>query len=167
MLAFTHVAAGCTTSLLVAEYLHAGPVQTLLILAGGIIGSHLPDIDHPNSAFGSRVKPLSVPISALFGHRGITHSLLAVIGMSFLIWWALNYLHWQQGFTVPLVVGIAAGYLSHLAGDYFTNSGVPLLWPSRKRFVSPLKFCTGDMREYVMAYAMYGWVVYEGLKLVK
>src|SRR5487761_2168995 len=40
MLAFTHVAAGCASSLLVAEYLHAGPVQTILIVAGGIIGSH-------------------------------------------------------------------------------------------------------------------------------
>lgn len=167
VLAFTHVAAGCASSLLVAEYLHAGPVQTILIVAGGILGSHLPDIDHPKSAFGSRVLPLSVPISAVFGHRGITHSLIAVVGMSLLIWWALHHVHWQQGFSVPVVVGIAAGYLSHLAGDYFTNSGVPLLWPSRRRFVSPLKFCTGDAREYVLAYAMYGWVIYELWRVFK
>jgi inner membrane protein len=91
MLAFTHVAAGCASSLLVAEYMHATPVQTLLIMAGGIIGSHLPDIDHPKSAFGSRVLPLSIPISTVFGHRGITHSLLAVAGMSWLIWWSLYH----------------------------------------------------------------------------
>lgn len=167
MLAFTHVAAGCASSLLVAHYLHAGPVQTALMMAGGILGSHLPDIDHPKSAFGSRVLPLSIPISAVFGHRGITHSLIAVVGISFLIWWSLHYLQWEKGYSVPLMVGISTGYLSHLAGDYFTNSGVPLLWPSRKRFVSPLKFCTGDMREYFLAFGMYGWSMYEGLKFFK
>ncbi len=161
MLAFTHTAAGCASSLLVAEYLHATPVQTLLIMAGGIIGSHLPDIDHPKSAFGKRVLPLSLPISAVFGHRGITHSLIAVAGMSWLIWWGLHYVHWQKWFTVPVVVGVATGYLSHLAGDWLTNSGVPLLWPSKRRFVSPLKLCTGDLREYLLAFAMYGWVIFE------
>ena len=161
MLAFTHVAAGCASSLLIAEYLHATPVQTVLIMAGGIIGSHLPDIDHPKSAFGSRVLPLSIPISTVFGHRGVTHSLLAVAGMSWLIWWSLHHLHWHQGYAVPVVVGVATGYLSHLAGDWLTNSGIPLLWPSKRRFVSPLKLCTGDLREYLLAFAMYGWVIFE------
>ena len=82
----------------------------------------MPDIDHPQSAFGKRVLPLSIPIAAVFGHRGITHSLLAVAGMSWLIWWSLHHLHWQQGYAVPVVVGVATGYLSHLVGDWLTNS---------------------------------------------
>jgi len=45
----------------------------------------MPDIDHPQSAFGKRVLPLSIPIATVFGHRGITHSLLAVAGMSWVI----------------------------------------------------------------------------------
>ena len=165
MLAFTHTAAGCASVLLVSEYLHTSPIQTILLLAGGIIGSHLPDIDHPKSAFGSRVLPLSLPISAVFGHRGITHSLIAVVGMSWAVWWALHYAHWQNGYTVPVVVGVAVGYLSHLLGDWLTNSGVPLLWPSKRRFVSPWKLCTGDLREYLLAFAMYGWVIFDCVRI--
>lgn len=160
MMAFTHAAAGTASALLVAQSLHAGPIQALLILSGGVAGSYLPDIDHPKSAFGSRVLPLSLPISAIFGHRGITHSLIAVVGMSWLMWWVFQQANWHKGFAVPLLVGMAAGYLSHLLGDWLTNSGVPLLWPSKRRFVSPLKLCTGDFREYILGLLMYGWVAW-------
>ena len=167
MLAFTHIAAGCASSLLVSGALNAQPSQTILVLGGGILGSMMPDIDHPQSAFGKRVLPLSIPISTVFGHRGITHSLLAVAGMSWLIWWSLHHLHWHQGYAVPVVAGVATGYLSHLAGDWLTNSGVPLLWPSSRRFVSPLRLCTGDLREYLLAFGMYGWSLMECLRMLK
>lgn len=160
MMAFTHAAAGTVSALLVAQYLQVGPIQALLILSGGVAGSYLPDIDHPKSAFGSRVLPLSLPISAIFGHRGITHSLIAVVGVSCLMWWAFQQANWHNELAVPLMAGIATGYLSHLLGDWLTNSGVPLLWPSKRRFVSPLKLCTGDFREYVLALLMYGWVAW-------
>lgn len=165
MMAFTHAAAGSASALLVAQLLHADPVQSLLILSGGIAGSYLPDIDHPKSAFGSRVLPLSLPISAIFGHRGITHSLIAVVGMSSLLWWVFQQANWHQGIAVPVLVGIAVGYLSHLLGDWLTNSGVPLLWPSKRRFVSPLKLCTGDLREYILALLMYGWVAMTAMQI--
>ena len=167
MLAFTHIAAGCASSLLVSGALNAQPSQAILVLGGGILGSMMPDIDHPQSAFGKRVLPLSIPIATLFGHRGITHSLLAVAGMSWLIWWSLHHLQWHQGYAVPVVAGVATGYLSHLAGDWLTNSGVPLLWPSSRRFVSPLRLCTGDLREYLLAFVMYGWSLMECLRVLK
>ncbi|MDD2943658.1 MAG: metal-dependent hydrolase, partial [bacterium] len=59
----------------------------------------------------------------------------------------------------------AVGYLSHLLGDWLTNSGVPLLWPSKMRFVSPLKLCTGDFREYILAVLMYGWVAMTAMRI--
>lgn len=158
MMAFTHAAAGAASALLLAQFLQADPVQSLLIFSGGVAGSYLPDIDHPRSAFGSRVLPLSLPISAIFGHRGITHSLIAVAGMSWLMWWVFQQANWHKGFAVPLLVGMAAGYLSHLLGDWLTNSGVPLLWPSKRRFVSPVTLCTGDLREYALGMVLYGWV---------
>jgi inner membrane protein len=85
--------------------------------------------------------------------------------MSGLIWWVFNAVLWQRGYAVPVVVGIAVGYLSHLLGDWMTNSGVPLLWPSKRRFVAPLKICTGDLREYVLAFAMYGWSVMDCVRV--
>ncbi|OIO82647.1 MAG: hypothetical protein AUJ88_01575 [Gallionellaceae bacterium CG1_02_56_997] len=165
MMAFTHAAAGATSALLVAQHLHAGPIQTLLVLSGGVAGSYLPDIDHPKSAFGSRVLPLSLPISAIFGHRGITHSLIAAVAISGLLWWVFQRANWHEGIAVPVLVGIAVGYLSHLLGDWLTNSGVPLLWPSKRRFVSPLKLCTGDFREYILALLMYGWVAMTAMRI--
>ncbi|VEB43121.1 Inner membrane protein ydjM [Chromobacterium violaceum] len=56
-------------------------MMAVLLLAGGLAGSLLPDIDHPKSWLGRRIPFLSRPISYLFGHRGITHSLLAVVGV--------------------------------------------------------------------------------------
>lgn len=167
MLAFTHIAAGLASSLLAAKALHAQPEQVTLIMSGGVLGSMMPDMDHPRSAFGSRVLPLSLLLSAIFGHRGITHSLLAVIGISGLCWWALNAVNWHQGYAVPVVFGIAAGYLSHLAGDWLTNSGVQLLWPVKRRFVSPIKLCTGDLREYLLAFVLYGWSIMESVRILK
>ena len=156
MLAFTHIAAGVAASLAVAQGLHAVPLQTLLILNGCILGSMMPDIDHPKSAFGSRMLPVSLPLSAIMGHRGITHSLLAVVGVTALCWWLFLKVGVHNGYFTPFIVGVAVGYLSHLAGDFFSNSGVPLLWPYKRKFVSPIKLCTGDVWEYVVAFTLYG-----------
>ena len=43
-----------------------------------VAGPLSPDIDHPKSWVGRRMKLISIPISKLFGHRGITHSIVAV-----------------------------------------------------------------------------------------
>jgi len=82
--------------------------------------------------------------------------------MSLPAWYTLNQLAWHRGFSVPFVAGLAAGYLFHLAGDWMTNSGVPLLWPSRRRFVAPIHLFTGDALEYLLAFGMYGWVMVRG-----
>jgi inner membrane protein len=167
MMAFTHIAFGAASALLAAEWLNVPAPQTVLMLAGGVLGSMLPDIDHPGSAFGRRVLPISMVLAAVFGHRGITHSLMAVAVMSFAAWYALHGLDWHPGYSVPVVVGVAVGYLSHLAGDWMTNSGVPLLWPSKRKFVAPLRIFTGDFREHLLAFVTYGWVIVHGLRMVR
>lgn len=95
---------------------------------GGIaLGSLLPDIDHPRSYLGSMFPFLSVPISKLFGHRGFTHSLMAtsILGIATAYWWVSNPLFFG---------GLLLGYLSHLLADMTTPSGVPLLYPKKKRY---------------------------------
>lgn len=139
-------------------------MQALMVLGGAVLGCLLPDIDHPNSSFGRRVLPVSLMLSAIFGHRGITHSLLAVAGVSLSAWLAFNGLAWQPALSVPFVLGLAAGYLSHLAADWFSNSGVPLLWPSRRRFVAPISLSTGSPTERalgIVLYAVFAWLASE------
>lgn len=121
----------------------------------------LPDIDHPNSALGRRVPWLSGPISIVFGHRGITHSALALLAVVVALTWL-----WRQGpaggaidltmlglpttpdpaVTWVLVQAVAVGYLSHLVGDWLTPSGIPLLWPWSRTFSLNL-FRTGGLGE--------------------
>lgn len=96
-------------------------------LAAAAAGSLLPDIDHPHSAFGRRVRPLSDVIGLVFGHRGITHSLLAASA-------CVVAAAWFGARDADLLVAVALGYLSHLFGDWLTPSGVPLLWPRRRLF---------------------------------
>jgi len=48
------------------------------LISASLITCLLPDIDHPKSLLGQRLKWLSYPIARAFGHRGFTHSLLAV-----------------------------------------------------------------------------------------
>ncbi|WP_063391020.1 metal-dependent hydrolase [Ralstonia mannitolilytica] len=69
-------------------------------------------------------------------------------------------------FAAVLLVLFNSAYLSHLAGDWMTNYGVPLLWPMRRRFVAPVRIFTGDALEYVLAFAMYGLVIVQGLRTV-
>ena len=97
-------------------------------------------------------------MAAIFGHRGITHSLIAVAVMSFAAWYSLHGLDWHPGYSVPFTLGLSAGYLSHLAGDWMTNTGVPLLWPNRKRVAAPVTIQTGSPIEYLIALGLYAWL---------
>lgn len=116
-------------------------------------GALLPDIDHPDGMLAHEtvlgvpiLKPFAWGIGAVFGHRGPTHSLLALLailalgGWPALPWAALN-LGWLVGW----------GYASHLAADALTKSGIPLFWPLRVRVGFPplraLRFTTGTWPE--------------------
>ena len=48
------------------------------IVPSAVLTCLLPDIDHPKSLLGQRLKWISKPIARACGHRGFTHSLLAV-----------------------------------------------------------------------------------------
>lgn len=149
MMASTHVAFGLTCWAGYAR-LRGWPIQPEAMLLAGI-GSLLPDIDSPKSSFGKVVPFFSYPISLIFGHRGITHSLFAVLG-GILAMWFYGYQLW---FVAPLAIG----YLSHLAGDMFTNSGVPLMWPSKEKYSLPI-FNTGGFVEFFVRIGITGLLVW-------
>lgn len=107
------------------------PIEAFGTMAAAI-GGLLPDLDHPKSALGRRIPLVSTPISRIFGHRGITHSLLAVVVM--LLGLLTMTLQYQWSFVGWLVPPILVGYLSHILGDSFTPSGVPIFWPKPKTY---------------------------------
>jgi len=118
---------------------------------------------------GLLYKALTIPIAALFqlfgvrlrghsfranfGHRGITHSLLALgllVALGELPFCPWHWLH--LGFL------IGWGYASHLVADALTKQGVPLLWPLDRRFGFPpfrlLRLTTGTFTEYAIVAAL-------------
>ncbi|MFD1802751.1 metal-dependent hydrolase [Mixta tenebrionis] len=119
--------AGLTPELANGDWWHIIPAVLLTCL--------LPDIDHPRSTLGQRFRWISQPVARAFGHRGFTHSLLAVLGGV-----ALLQFNLPRDWPVPAdaLHGMVLGYLSHIAADMLTPAGVPLLWPCRWRFRLPL-----------------------------
>ena len=115
------------------------------------LGALLPDLD----ASQSQIKNLAIagvtpfaPIASLLnrtlGHRGLLHSALGW-GIATLILLPLAFF---GGTAVPLALSL--GYASHLATDACTKSGIPFLYPSRKRYhllPRTLRLTTGSMAE--------------------
>ena len=131
MMAGSHVALGAAAWMLAAPHLGQDALQPMG-LALAVVGSLLPDIDHPKSWAGRRLRPVSMVIGGVFGHRGVTHSLLAVVGC----WAALRFGTGAvpRSWAAPVVVG----YLSHLLGDLLTPGGLRLAWPLRGTWALPL-----------------------------
>jgi inner membrane protein len=139
-MAGSHVVVGIAVWTLVAPHL-GQPTLDPVALGLTTFGSLLPDIDHPSSWVGRRVPVISRPLAAMIGHRGVTHSALAVLA-------CLIFLHWQ-GFSRAVIDPLVVGYLSHLGADLLTTGGLRLAWPSRRRQAIPL--CrTGSFGESVI-----------------
>lgn len=90
---------------------------------------------------------------ANFGHRGVTHSLLALgllIALGELPFFPWHWLH------LGLLIGW--GYASHLVADALTKQGVPFLWPLDRHFGFPpsrlLRLTTGQWTEYTLVAAL-------------
>lgn len=141
-MALTHALVGagsCTVAFQVA-----GMPATATVLTVAVLGSLAPDVDHPGSWLGRRVFPLSLLFSWLVGHRGVTHSVLAFMVLSL----SLHFLVPNK--WAALVPAFQIGYLSHLFSDWNTSSGIPVLWPSERRFCAPWAFPTGGAAEMVI-----------------
>lgn len=103
----THLTAGLVTALALGVN-----VPQMALIA---VGSVLPDMDHAGSTLGRMVKPISKRIR----HRGVTHSLLFFVIISF----------------ISPYLGI--GVLTHIILDIFNPKGVELLYPCKKNLKVP------------------------------
>lgn len=129
-----------TTHLFAGAALAAAVRPEPEFIATAAVAAMLPDIDKPNSKISRIITPFRAPLGlamllagarlslapmiaigavlvalTLIPHRGVTHSLLVLVPVTFI--------------SIPAGIG----YASHLLLDAFSG-GVPLLWPLPKRF---------------------------------
>ncbi|TFB15101.1 metal-dependent hydrolase [Filobacillus milosensis] len=130
MEAKTHIISSLTIAAGISKYF-AIPFTAGYII-GTAIGSVLPDLDKRDSFIGKRSFGLARIIQMVFGHRGFTHSLFCWVLISII---CLNY---PSAFTY----GLSIGYIGHIIGDFFSNRGVPLLYPIIRKPFNPSSFIT-------------------------
>lgn len=148
MTLFGHLTVATAGFLLVEVYVWP---SSEIVIAASCLGVTLlfcllPDIDHPNSTIGKRVKWLSWPITLLFGHRGITHSLSIVLVFLFCTYEYMTYWWVKYAFL---------GYMLHLLGDYLTPAGIPLFYPQKKCFRFPFTVRTGGVGEFIISMGLF------------
>lgn len=138
----THLLGGA--ALAAAAMTYVAPQTTLevgLYYGMALVGALLPDLDHPNSWVSRKVGILNYPFRAL-GHRGATHSLLAVL----IVFCVMGGVFGGSVATI----GLTLGYLSHLLLDMLNPRGVPLFYPLTKDKYKIAKIRTGEWGEYVV-----------------
>jgi len=130
----THLAFGFLSGLFALNHLRIG--NKLLFFIFVLFGSLLPDVDHPESKLGRKVKIIGL----IFRHRGIFHSIWAGAFLSAVLWFFVNK---------SCAIGLFIGYFSHLLIDGFTIQGINFLHPignlHLKGFIE-----TGTVGEWVL-----------------
>ena len=106
------------------------------LLMGIFMGFDLPDIDISRSWISHRLLGLGHVIGRLISHRGITHSLFALVFLTAISASLDGVLRIPWSFTL----GLGVSYLTHLLGDYLYNPqckhrspGIQLWWPSKRK----------------------------------
>ena len=160
----THIAGGVVLTSVGLSAL--GFPVTLPILIIGALGGLAPDLDASDAKIKhfkfSRFKPfwlISEMISTLFGHRGVMHSLLAVVVISIGLWLVSLYIGGALIFYVAFIIG----YISHLVADSITKSGIPFLYPWKKRLhllSKKITLKTGSILEYLILILLIIFFVY-------
>ena len=147
MIAPTHIAFGLLTTTGVFSLFSHSLHNNLPAVGAVILGSLLPDVDSPRSSLGRLVPFISVPIERRWGHRTVTHCLLAVAVLVVV----LSPLLFLKG---TIYVALLIGYMSHLLADCGTKSGCPLFLPRPEIAVLPgndkYRFTTGAPSELIL-----------------
>lgn len=150
MMGRTHLAFGLLTAGLGSLAIDIGGTDLVGLTIGSLLGSLLPDLDHPKSKLGRRFLPLSTFLYATLGHRGGTHSLFFAAVLLLLLIWVAPYL--ALGLCLGILSHILADMISYSVGKKFTfGNGCPLLWPlARKRFGIRLVTVNGTFEHLVI-----------------
>lgn len=142
--ALTHTLIGVGGYIALATVLPNDLEVNAVTVAVVALGAIFPDIDDPRSWLGRRLWPIAFATSTLTRHRGFTHSLMGSLLVMIIVGAITNV-----GYSLGLI--FLFGYLSHLIADFFSNSGVPLFWPSKKRFRFKYAINTGGLMEGLLS----------------
>jgi inner membrane protein len=144
MMGHTHITIGAFTGLAVGLALHASLTESMGLAAIAGIAAILPDIDHPQGQIRQKLGVAGDLSLFWLSHRGLTHTLLANLGI-----FVLSYL------LLPEMAQLAVmgGYSSHLVADALTRRGIPFLWPISGRsfhlLPHPFRLTTGGWIENI------------------
>ena len=145
MRAITHISFGLLTLGLVSSFTKL-PLSLEIIITASL-SSLLPDIDTTKSTIGKVLKPISSFLDTKFGHRTITHSLLACIFLAII---SLPLLFLKTNYYQALQIG----YFSHLMIDCINKTGIPFFYPNNTFFVFPSspkwRIEVGSLAEYIL-----------------
>ncbi|MEX2054697.1 MAG: metal-dependent hydrolase [Candidatus Andersenbacteria bacterium] len=120
-----------------------GPVLGTLAVIAVMLGALTPDLDQPTANIWRRMLGGNV-VGDVFqffsgGHRHLTHSLIGIIGIGWLLQLGIEHLV-HPAYTVAatkLWTAFMVGYISHPIADTLTDMGVPWLWPLKFNFKIP------------------------------
>lgn len=133
------------------------PDPQLSLLSAVFIGSLIPDIDEPNSYAGRRNRGTSHLIKALFGHRGITHTLFGLFISNIVILGVIYYYKLDIQYLYYFDIGILIG---HFLLDLITKDGIPLFAPFYKKRIKIPIFTVGGFGEFVFRTFIFIGLIY-------
>jgi len=148
MLAPTHSAFGIFLTLVILAFFGVQWGLHWTIILVSIIGSIIPDIDHPRSIIGKLFYPVSSFLEDKFGHRTITHSFIgwaiATVIFAVLVLSGVGILSFILHFDFDIwnlvirwIAAFSISYFSHLILDMFNRRGAQMFWPDPGRDVIP------------------------------
>lgn len=156
MTAPNHIIGGIVITGLFGSFLNLNILANPIFIASTIFGSLIPDIDYTKSTIGKTFRPISKYLNRRFGHRTITHSLIAMFG-SFLLFAIIESTFFGKTTTSKIYL---LGYFSHLVLDMMTVQGVTLFYPFlRNPCVLPgnpnARFKTGNLHSETMIFCFF------------
>jgi inner membrane protein len=130
----THVAFAFLIGLFAITFLH--PSNQILFMSLVVFAGLFPDIDHPKSKLGSKLKV----IGWLFEHRGFFHSIFMLILISLLTFIISNKIY---------AAAVFLGFFSHISIDAITKQGIMPFHPISKRSIKGF-VGTSSILEYLI-----------------
>ena len=156
MTAPNHLVGGFTFTGIFGSLLGINILSDQRLLPIILVACLLPDIDHTKSLIGKVFLPISRALNRRYGHRTITHSLVALVGLTVII----SIIQTNFFPTIKIAQVFALAYGSHLLLDMVTVQGIPLFYPFKKNAcVIPgrpeLSFRSGNLRHEAIGMCMF------------